>query len=108
MNPQRRATSFIGATILCAVALACVCGHAQWTRSQDADARRARLEVVRLTGLPELALSSGARWLRHPSQVEPAAALSDAPGALDVDPAGVGTTPPRFPGEGVRLEVRRP
>lgn len=108
MKPQRRASVFVGTSMLCALVLAGVCAHAQWARGQDEEGRRARLEVVQLTGLAELALSSNARWLRHPSQVEPAAALSDAPGALDVDPAGVGTAPPSFPGEGVRLEVRRP
>ncbi|AKF04640.1 hypothetical protein [Sandaracinus amylolyticus] len=64
-------------------------------RADDAAGRAQRVALARTIGLPDLALSSGARWLRHPSQVEPAGALSDAPGALDVDPAGAWIAPPR-------------
>ena len=58
----------------------------------DARADRA---LVQATGLADLALSSSVRWLRHPSQAEPAAAFSDGPAALDVDPAGALLGPPR-------------
>lgn len=51
--------------------------------------------VVAATGLPDLALSSSVRWLRHPSQAEPGAAFSDGPATLDVDPAGALLGPPR-------------
>jgi len=58
-----------------------------------------RREVARAAvlwiGVPDLALSSSSRWLRHPSQVEPAAPFSDLPAALDVDPAGAVVGPPR-------------
>lgn len=78
-----------------ALLLAGVVGDA-WRRSHaDAPARALRVELARATGLPDLALSSNARWMRHPSQVEPAAALADAPGALDADPAGAWIAPPR-------------
>ncbi|MEM9071535.1 MAG: hypothetical protein AAGE52_23715 [Myxococcota bacterium] len=50
--------------------------------------------VVRTLGWADLALSSGARWLRHPSQVEAEAPFSDLPAALDVDPAGALIGPP--------------
>lgn len=50
--------------------------------------------VVRTVGLPDLALSSTSRWLRHPSQVEPWAAVSDHPAALDTEPAGSVIGPP--------------
>lgn len=67
-----------------------------------ADASRQRSQrdrrhdaIVALTGLPDLALSSSVRWLRHPSQSEPGAAASDVPGGLDVDPAGGMIGPPR-------------
>lgn len=77
------------------LALGAIVMHAEMLRNErDAScSRRARLAAG--IGLPDLALSSGARWLRHPSQVEPAAAISDAPGALDVDPAGAWISPPR-------------
>ena len=69
----------------------------------DAARRRAAREataarnaaVVDLIGLPDLALSSSARWLRHPSQAEWGAAVSDLPASLDVDPAGALIGPPR-------------
>lgn len=51
--------------------------------------------VVAVVGLPDLALSSTARWLRHPSQVEPWAAVSDLPASLDTEPAGAVIGPPR-------------
>jgi hypothetical protein len=64
----------------------------------DARLRATRSErlaaVARLTGLPDLALSSSARWLRHPSQAEPGAPFSDVPAGLDVDPAGALIGPP--------------
>ncbi|HJL17230.1 MAG TPA: hypothetical protein RMH99_16300 [Sandaracinaceae bacterium LLY-WYZ-13_1] len=51
--------------------------------------------VARVTETPDLALSSSARWLRHPSQSEAGAAFSDLPASLDVDPAGALLGPPR-------------
>ena len=51
--------------------------------------------VTRTLGLTDLALSSTARWLRHPTQAEPAAGTADAPYALDVEPAGGILRPPR-------------
>lgn len=67
----------------------------------DASRRRSSLDprgaadVVRISGLPDLALSSGARWLRTPSQVEPWAAVADVPASLDTEPAGAVVGPPR-------------
>ncbi len=67
----------------------------------DAERRRASRDAARhdaavaLTGTSDLALSSSARWLRHPSLSEPAAAFSDLPASLDVDPAGAWIGPPR-------------
>lgn len=63
-------------------------------RARDADERSARA-IVGLVGTADLALSSGARWLRHPSQVEPWAAVSDHPATLDTEPAGAVLGPPR-------------
>lgn len=81
----------------------------------DASRRRAAREedsarqdaVVAITGTSDLALSSSARWLRHPSQSEPGAAFSDAPASLDVDPAGAWIGPPRDVLEIGAIEVRR-
>lgn len=58
-------------------------------------ASRPRAEAVtHLLGQPDLALSSSARWLRHPSGVEPWAAVADLPAALDTEPAGGLLGPP--------------
>jgi hypothetical protein len=64
-------------------------------RRQREIARRDQVRaVVGLLGFGDLALSSGARWLRHPSQTEAGAAFADLPGALDIDPAGAAIGPP--------------
>lgn len=44
---------------------------------------------------PELALHAGARWLRHPTRVEPWAYGHDGPGLADADPAGAFASPAR-------------
>ena len=62
--------------------------RAEWMR-----ARPARVARVTELGFADLALSSSSRWLRHPSLVERAAAVADAPTSLDTDPA-VGLLPP--------------
>lgn len=59
------------------------------------DAEASHRLLVRVIRLPDLALSSSSRWLRHPSQAEPGAALADLPAGLDVDPAGALIGPPR-------------
>ena len=53
------------------------------------------IESTRALGLTDLALSSTARWLRHPSQAERSAAVADTPYPLDVEPAGGILLPPR-------------
>lgn len=63
-------------------------------RVGSADPASARA-VVRLAGTADLALSSNARWLRHPSHVEPWAAVADQPATLDTEPAGAILGPPR-------------
>lgn len=78
-----------------AVALsAVVLDAARLRAAREADSPRHEA-VVMLVGTSDLALSSSARWLRHPSQAEPGAAFSDAPASLDVDPAGAWIGPPR-------------
>jgi hypothetical protein len=47
----------------------------------------ARAELARSLGFADLALSSSARWIRHPSQVEPMAPMSDLPASFDTGPS---------------------
>lgn len=85
----------LAGALLAASALAAVLVDASWRRgARDARATRAEA-LVELTGLPDLALSSSSRWLRHPSLAEPGAAFSDLPASLDVEPAGALIGPPR-------------
>ena len=84
------------AAILVALAgLVVIALHARRLAQRAEDRRAANLALVDATGLGDLALSSSARWLRHPSQAEPAAAVQDVPAGLDVDPAGALTRPLR-------------
>jgi len=78
-------------------------------------AARARMHgvITQLLGSSDLALSSSSRWLRNPSQVEPAAASADAPAILDTDPAGALIPPdPTLLGQSARslrsVPARRP
>ena len=74
-------------------------------RRHAGHAARARMHGVltQLLGSSDLALSSSSRWLRNPSQVEPAAAAADAPAILDTDPAGALIPPdPRVLGQSAR------
>jgi hypothetical protein len=90
-----RARVLIGVSIAMVAALGAVALDAGRRREAAHEERAVRIELAARIGLADLALSSDARWLRHPSQVEPAAAIADAPGALDVDPAGAWIAPPR-------------
>lgn len=93
--PSRRLRALLATTGACALILVGVLFDASRrrdARAADADRHRALVDVV---GLGDLALSSSARWLRHPSQAEPGAATSDVPSSLDVDPAGAIIGPPR-------------
>ncbi len=77
-------------------------------RNADREGRALRLTLATHIGWADLALSSNARWLRNPSQVEPAAAISDIPGGFDVDPAGAFISPPReVLREGARGAIER-
>jgi hypothetical protein len=82
--------------------LGAVLAHAGFLRAEDAAHEEARVRLVRIIGTADLALSSSARWLRHPSQAEAGAAASDGPLAFDADPAGSWIGPPRaLLGEGM-------
>jgi len=78
---------------LCAAAWGGVLVDAARRRAQRA-AEPSHRAVVDVVGVADLALSSSARWLRHPSQTEPGAATADLPSSLDVDPAGALIGPP--------------
>lgn len=71
--------------------------HARARRARAAETRQVRAAAARVLGLPDLALSSTSRWLRHPSQSEPGAPFADAPATLDADPAAAAIGPPGLP-----------
>lgn len=91
MTPRLRAASALTLALLLSLGIALT--DAALRRDGRDDARQDA--VVALVGMSDLALSSSARWLRHPSQAEPGAAFSDLPASLDVDPAGAWIGPPR-------------
>ncbi|MCS6902399.1 MAG: hypothetical protein RMJ98_22350 [Myxococcales bacterium] len=67
---------------------------ATWQRT-TLEARRGPLgSVGALLPWPDLAVASGARHLRFLSLEEPAAAFSEGPASLDMDPAGGCMAPP--------------
>jgi hypothetical protein len=108
VNVLVRLRILAGVALACALALALVIEDAARRRFAAEPARASRRALAGALGLADLALSSGARWIRHPSQVEFAAPLADAPGALDVDPAGSLVAPPRAVlGAGARWRLER-
>ncbi len=94
MFAQRRIHRFGLALVVLLVSTAGAAAHASLRRAADDETLSARRELVSALGAADLALSSTARWLRHPSQVEFAAPFSDLPASLDVDPAGALVGPP--------------
>lgn len=104
---MRRLRAFAIALLLAVVALASVGLDAARRRAERASMQARMGAIVALTGASDLALSSSARWLRHPSHAEPGAAFSDLPASLDVDPAGAWIGPPRAILEVGAIEVRR-
>lgn len=93
----RRVRRFAVAFVVLLVATAAAATHARVRRAAERASRADRQALVGALGFADLALSSSVRWIRHPSQVEPNAARSDLPGALDVDPAGALVGPPEAP-----------
>jgi hypothetical protein len=79
--------------------------HARRERAATGDALS--IALVEAPGSADLSLSSGSRWLRHPSVAEPAAACV-GPTCLDVDPAGLALPPPRETFVGGTTIVRVP
>lgn len=93
MSSRLRSSALV--LVGCALALAAVLFDAARRRAQREEVSEMFSAVVDVVGVADLALSSSARWLRHPSQAEPGAATSDLPSSLDVDPAGALIGPPR-------------
>jgi hypothetical protein len=91
--PGRRLRYALVAALLLGAALVAILVDASAREAARDDARQRA--AVALVGLPDLMLSSSSRWLRHPSQSEPGAALSDLPGSLDTNPGGALLGPPR-------------
>lgn len=106
---RRRRGVLAAASATCVLCLVLVVVFADRARRADEASLPGRLAAVELLGFADLALNSGARWLRHPSQVEPAAAMADLPAALDSEPAGGAIAPPvQVLGAGARdVEVVR-
>lgn len=92
MTSVHRVAISVGAVLAAAIAGITVDASARRTSRRSAAATSAA--IVRATGSADLALSSGARWLRHGASAEPAAGCS-APTCLDTDPAGLALPPPR-------------
>ena len=80
--------------VVAALALAGVWTHAGLLRARRERGLAVSAAIVEATGSADLSLSSGARWLRHPTSAEPAAGCS-GPTCLDTDPAGLALPPPR-------------
>ena len=92
--PRQRLRYLLAACVLATIACAAVGFDAHVRRQREAGRIERTRAVVALLGFGDLALSSGARWLRHPSQTEPGAPFADLPGAVDIDPAGAALGPP--------------
>ncbi|NOY90830.1 MAG: hypothetical protein GXP55_06420 [Deltaproteobacteria bacterium] len=92
--PGKRLTRLLFVVALYGLAILALSWNVSARRAREAARRESTRAVVALLGFADLALSSDARWLRHPSQTEPGAAFADLPGALDIDPAGAAIGPP--------------
>ena len=97
LSLHRRVRRFGWTVLALLTATAAATAHSWARRDAERATRAKRQALVGALGFADLALSSSVRWIRHPSQVEPNAARSDLPGALDVDPAGALVGPPEAP-----------
>jgi len=93
--PHQRLRALLLASLIGAVAVTWVGLDVRARRAHEAERASQTRAVVSLLGFADLALSSDARWLRHPGQTEPGAPFADLPGAVDIDPAGSALGPPR-------------
>ncbi|WP_394825299.1 hypothetical protein [Pendulispora albinea] len=90
---QRRNLALAVLAGACAAVLG-MSADAQARRQARARDRGAIEAVAKRLPSSDLALSSGARWHRYPSQEEPGAAFADGPAFSDMDPAGGLMAPP--------------
>lgn len=97
------ARSFVPGRRVKRAAIACLCGvllagaiavDASLRTARHASQTSSRRATVKTLGFADFALSSSARWLRHPSQVERMAPFQDLPASFDTDPAGALQGPP--------------
>lgn len=99
-----RLTRWLAITALALGALGVASAHRSALVRERARDRTVIIAAASLVG-GELALNAGARWLRHPTRVEPWAYGHDGPGVVDADPAGAFATPVR---EGLTAGYRAP
>ena len=89
-RPRRAAAVMLSMAVLVVLAFF----DASVRSSRNASETSSRRATVRTLGFADFALSSSARWLRHPSQVERMAPFQDLPASFDTDPAGALQGPP--------------
>lgn len=94
-QPQRRVRTAAIALVISFVVVVGLVADAHLRTGRHASELSARRAAVKTLGFADFALSSSARWLRHPSQVEPMAPFQDLPASFDVDPAGALQGPPQ-------------
>ena len=92
--PGRRLRRTAAALLAVGLVLAGVAIDAGMRSARYASETSSRRATVKALGFADFALSSSARWLRHPSQVERMAPFQDLPASFDVDPAGALQGPP--------------
>ena len=74
------------------LALLVVAGH--FSTGRMAPEQRANRQLVKVFGLTDLSIWTGARYTRHLSQADVFSAFQDSMGALEHFPAGVLASPP--------------
>jgi hypothetical protein len=66
-----------------------------------------RQRITRKIGLPDLAITTAARYLRHYSLTDISTPFQDYPGSLDHFPAGFAYRPPDFKNLPVTFRIKR-
>jgi hypothetical protein len=68
--------------------------HASFEKKAEAEALRARVDLVKRHGLTDLCLFTEARYTRHPTQADFHSPFQDSPLTLDHFPSGSLMVPP--------------